>query len=400
MKTLAENPRRCWTIFCCIVFVLLNVGVCATYAQRSQAGNRGEPNQSATLPQKQSSSRTYYIAAEEIDWDYTPKGRNLTGLPHAESAESESGTGLAHRVYHKAIYREYSDGTFKTQKVRPPEWEHLGILGPLIRVEVGSSVRVVFRNNTHLTLTMHPHGLDYTKDAEGALYSDGTSGTVKKDDHVAPGETYTYIWTTPESSGPGPLDGGSVIWMYHSSFAAGLDLNTGLVGPILVTARGQGRPDGTPKDADREFITDFAIFDETSTWFSERNIGRQAQPGNLRNTNPALREKHLLYSINGYIEGNLPLLSMRKNEHVRWYLLSNSNEEDVHDPHWHGQTVLSYRMRADTVFLDPLAMITADMVPQKEGTWLFHCHVNEHYMGGMVGLFEVLPPVPATQPTK
>ena len=36
---------------------------------------------------------------------------------------------------------------------------------------------------------------------------------------------------------------------------------------------------------------------------------------------------------------------------------------------------------------DPLVMIVADMVPRKEGTWLFHCHVNEHYMGGMVALF-------------
>lgn len=76
---------------------------------------------------------------------------------------------------------------------------------------------------------------------------------------------------------------------------------------------------------------------------------------------------------------------------MRSYLRSNTNEEDVHDPHWHGQTVVSSHMRADTVFLDPLAMIVADMVPRKEGTWLFHCHVNEYYMGGMVALFQVLP---------
>jgi len=334
---------------------------------------------------------TYFIAADEVDWDYTPGGRNLAGIPHFEADESEGPAARRHRVYHKAIFREYTDETFLTLKPRPREWEHLGILGPLIRAEVGDSVRIVFRNNTHLTLNLHPHGLQYTKDAEGAFYSDGTQGAVKKDDMVAPGMTFTYIWTVPESSGPGSEDGSSVVWLYHSNFIPSRDLNTGLVGPILVTARGQSRPDGSPKDVDREFITDFAIFDETGSWFSARNIGRTAQPDLLRATNPALRERHLLYSINGFIEGNLPLLTMKKGERVRWYLLSNTNEEDVHDPHWHGQTVISYHMRVDTVYLDPLAMIVADMVPEKEGTWLFHCHVNEHFMGGMVALFQVLP---------
>lgn len=390
MKATSTNRSVLWLTICGTA-ILLCVGVRAPRAQPAQsAGGRTTVVAPQAIP-RHGVVRTYYIAAEEVDWDYTPRGRHFDGLPHPEFAEDESGVGLRHRIYHKAIYREYTDATFQTRKARPPEWEHLGILGPLIRAEVGDSVRVVFRNSTHLTLTMHPHGLEYTKDAEGALYNDHTWGTVKADDHVTPGATFTYIWTIPESSGPGPLDGSSVIWMYHSSFVAGLDLNTGLVGPIVVTARGQSRPDGSPNDIDREFITDFAIFDETSSWFSERNIGRAAQPGLLRTTNPALRERHMLYSINGYVEGNLPLLTMKKNERVRWYLLSNSNEEDVHDPHWHGQTVVSYHMRADTVFLDPLAMIVADMVPQKEGTWLFHCHVNEHYQGGMVALFQVLP---------
>jgi FtsP/CotA-like multicopper oxidase with cupredoxin domain len=36
-------------------------------------------------------------------------------------------------------------------------------------------------------------------------------------------------------------------------------------------------------------------------------------------------------------------------------------------------------------------MASADMVPDSEGIWLFHCHVNDHYVGGMVGLYQVLP---------
>ena len=345
----------------------------------------------STIGEKRGSVRTYFIAAEEVDWDYTPRGRNLTGLPKVENTENDSGPGSAHRIYHKAIYREYTDATFKTIKPRPPEWEHLGILGPLIRAEVGESIRVFFMNKTHLTVTMHPHGLQYKKDAEGAWYNDGTTGTVKADDKIAPQGTFTYIWTVPERSGPAEMDGSSVLWMYHSHFVEDMDINTGLVGPILITARGMARPDGSPKDVDREFITDFSVFDETDSWFFERNGSQLRTSMHVKASDPLLREQNLLYSINGFIEGNLPLLSMKKGEHVRWYLLSNGNEDDVHIAHWHGNTVTWNKMRMDSVSLGPMGMQSADMVPDNEGTWLFHCHVTDHYNGGMIGTYQVLP---------
>jgi FtsP/CotA-like multicopper oxidase with cupredoxin domain len=98
-----------------------------------------------------------------------------------------------------------------------------------------------------------------------------------------------------------------------------------------------------------------------------------------------------MYSINGLLEGNLPMMTMKKGEHVRWYLFSNGNEEDVHTPHWHGQTVTSMHMRMDMVSLLPMTMITADMEPDSVGTWLFHCHVADHLEGGMVARFTVTP---------
>jgi FtsP/CotA-like multicopper oxidase with cupredoxin domain len=335
--------------------------------------------------------RTHYIAADEVEWDYTPHGRNLAGLPHVETSEDGSESGIRHRRYRKAIYREYTDATFKTLKIRSQQWEHLGILGPLIRAEVGDSVRVIFKNNTHLSVTMHPHGLEYKKDAEGALYDDGTVGTVKGDDKIIPGGTYTYIWTAPERSGPAAMDESSVLWMYHSHFVESTDMNTGLIGPIIVTGRGLARPDGVPKDVDREFITDFAVFDETDSWFFEDNAGKRTRAVRSKSANPLLREQNTLYTINGYIEANLPLLTMRRGERVRWYLLSNSNEDDVHTAHWHGNTVMWNKMRMDSLSLAPMAMALANMVPDNEGTWLFHCHVRDHFIGGMVGRYQVLP---------
>jgi len=33
----------------------------------------------------------------------------------------------------------------------------------------------------------------------------------------------------------------------------------------------------------------------------------------------------------------------------------------------------------------------ADMVPDNPGVWLFHCHMNGHFGGGMYTRFTVLP---------
>jgi FtsP/CotA-like multicopper oxidase with cupredoxin domain len=340
----------------------------------------------------------YFIAADEVEWNYTPRGRNLSGIPHVEGGSDElaENTGAGGVVVRKAIYREYTDTTFSVLKARPLAWEHLGILGPLIRADVGDTIRVVFRNNTKIICSMHPHGLAYDKESEGALYSDGAKTmagrNATKDGIVPPGGTYTYIWTVPERSGPAHGDMDSVIWMYHSHFVEGKDMNTGLIGPIIVTARGASKADGSPRDVDREFITAFAIFDESQSWYFDVNIlkHKQSFPQIVPSARTPLRP-YLIYSINGLIEGNLPMLTMKKAERVRWYMFANSNDDDVHTPHWHGQTALANHMRADTIQLTPMGMAVADMVADTEGTWLFHCHVNDHFEGGMHARFTVLP---------
>jgi manganese oxidase len=36
-------------------------------------------------------------------------------------------------------------------------------------------------------------------------------------------------------------------------------------------------------------------------------------------------------------------------------------------------------------------MVTADMVPDNVGIWLYHCHVNDHIDAGMLERYQVLP---------
>ena len=48
-------------------------------------------------------------------------------------------------------------------------------------------------------------------------------------------------------------------------------------------------------------------------------------------------------------------------------------------------------MRTDVTDLQTMAMQVATMVPDNPGTWLFHCHVRDHLLGGMTSLYTVLP---------
>ena len=55
--------------------------------------------------------------------------------------------------YWKALYFEYADDTFITRKEKD---QHLGFLGPVIRAEVGDTIKVTFRNKVDVQLISHP----------------------------------------------------------------------------------------------------------------------------------------------------------------------------------------------------------------------------------------------------
>jgi len=292
--------------------------------------------------------------------------------------------------YVKALYREYTDATFTRLKPRPAEWNHLGFLGPVIRAAVGDSIVVNFKNNTTRPVSIHPHGVFYNKNGEGAPYNDGTSGANKADDAVAPGTKFTYRWQVPERAGPGPADGSSVFWMYHSHTDEVKDTYTGLMGPLVITAAGKARSDGSPADIDLSLYTMFLVSDENQSHYLQRNIDTYAgDPGSVDPEDEEFVESNLMHSINGYVFGNLPGLTMKKGQRVRWNLMGMGTEVDLHTPHWHGNTVLFHGLRQDVVELLPATTLVADMKPDDAGTWLYHCHVNDHILAGMLALYKV-----------
>ena len=86
--------------------------------------------------------RTYYVAADEVNWDYAPSGRDeAMGRPFdaLQKGYAESGPHQIGPVYKKAIYREYTDDTFTVLKKRSAEDTYLGLLGPVLHAEVGDT---------------------------------------------------------------------------------------------------------------------------------------------------------------------------------------------------------------------------------------------------------------------
>jgi FtsP/CotA-like multicopper oxidase with cupredoxin domain len=346
-------------------------------------------------------TRTYYVAADEVVWDFAPSGRNLISNAEWTDAQRpivEAGKMHVGRLARKAIYREYTDSTFTTLKPRPAEWEHLGILGPLLRAVVGDTIRVVFRNQASFPASMHPHGVFYLKDSEGAPYADGTGGKDAEDDGVAPGATHVYIWPVPERAGPSHGEGSTAFWMYHSHTHEVDDVNAGLIGPMIITARASARADATPTDVDRELVVGFLEFDETNSTLWEQNLRTYAKPPAVIKPDIVFGERSVgpesqygfKETMNGFLFGNGTGLSMHVGDRVRWYLMGSTNFE-IHSPHWHGNTVVAQHMRTDVAGLLPMGMVVADMVPDNPGTWLFHCHVAPHLLMGMEATYQVLP---------
>jgi manganese oxidase len=346
--------------------------------------------------------RTYFIAADEVVWDFAPSDPNnpITGEPFTkeESVFLRHAKDRIGRKYLKAVYREYTDASFTTLKPQGPAEQSLGIMGPTIHAEVGDTITVVFRNNTRFRVGIHPHGVLYAKASEGARYVTDTAPAGQEHDHgtmpetgahVEPKGQYTYHWDVPERAGPGPSDPSSVVWLYHAHDHEGVDIYAGLVGAIVVTRSGGAKPDGIPKDVDREFVTLFMIIDENASPYLDANIQRFAGAPRAVRKDGEFKESNKKHTINGLLYGNLDGLTMRRGERVRWYLIGLGNENDIHTAHWHGNTVLRRGSRTDTVELFPATTEVVDMHPDNVGTWLFHCHVTDHMAGGMMTRYRV-----------
>ncbi|NXC15573.1 HPHL1 protein, partial [Corythaeola cristata] len=151
--------------------------------------------------------RLYYIAAEEVEWDYAsnksstpniynissneeryPKQKTLVGTGHDHSG----GGTLKHPFFVKFRKAALITGTF---------WFNLG---PLLRVEVGDSILVVFKNKASRPYSISAQGIEEV-------------AALGKNVLSVSGEINTYRWNVPGRSGPGKTDPNCIPWVYYST---------------------------------------------------------------------------------------------------------------------------------------------------------------------------------------
>nr|XP_057943945.1 ferroxidase HEPHL1 isoform X2 [Doryrhamphus excisus] len=338
--------------------------------------------------------RVYYVAIIEDVWNYAPSGKNLLNNVDIANDEHASiflqrGPQRIGREYKKAMFRQYTDATYKTQASRPP-W--LGFLGPILRAEVGEVIVVHLKNLASRNYSMHPHGVFYKKNMEGALYPDGTSGKLKQDDSVPPGGSYTYQWEVRPEFAPTDDDPNCLTWVYHSHLDAPRDIASGLIGALLTCKKGilndVSEGDTARNDVNQDVFLMFNIVDENLSWYLEDNIKTYTDlPSVIEDED--FEESNLMHAINGYMFGNLPGVELCQNSAVAWHLFGMGNEVDIHSAFFHGNTLLDRGHRTDVLSLFPATFATAEMVPTARGKWLVTCQVNDHLQAGMQAFYQV-----------
>ncbi|MDJ0635271.1 MAG: multicopper oxidase domain-containing protein [Xenococcaceae cyanobacterium MO_188.B29] len=355
--------------------------------------------------------REYWLKAEEIYWDYASSypTNEMTGqdLDEDQLVFLEKTDDRIGRIYRKSVFRSYTPkykevidgpneviapetGQKKIIRQSGSKEEHLGIMGPVVRAEVGDKVRVHLKNETNFPVSFHVHGFLYTKANEGSPYNDGSLAIEKQDDNILPGESYTYNFEVPERAGPGPNDVNSVIWPYHSHVDEVRDTNSGLMGAIIVYGKGSlDRQTGLPKGIDREFISLFKVMDENISLYIDENIEQFAPNSDPEDED--FEESNLMHGINGLLYGNLKGLDTKEGEKIRWYLMGMGTEVDIHTPHWDGQTLIEAGHRVNTAQIFPATVKSLDMTADRAGTWQFSCHVNDHISAGMKTTYTINP---------
>jgi manganese oxidase len=279
--------------------------------------------------------RHVWVGAVPTNWNIVPNGRDGIMGTTFEPAET---------VFPTVVYRRFTRGWKRPLRNAPAaSVDHNLMPGPLIRARVGDRLHIHFKNmdrtlrNPH---SMHFHGVSYKPGSDGAFVP-GFSG---KDGNVRPGQSFTYRLTAgPDSAG---------VWPYHDhSPSMHQSLEGGLWGALSIVGRRERR-------ADREFVSVFAPMRDFQT-------------------------------INGRaFVGNTPVLRAKVGERVQWDVLAIGSEHHTFHVHGHRWRTAA-GVPEDTRTVGPAESFRVRWREDAPGTWLYHCHVEQHMERGMVGIYQV-----------
>jgi FtsP/CotA-like multicopper oxidase with cupredoxin domain len=291
----------------------------------------------ATRGDSESGPRTldYWVAAVPVSWNITPNGRDAIMDETVPPSKS---------VIQTVVYRRYSTD-WKQPEANAPESSADGLLipGPLIQARVGDTIRVHFKNMDTLRRdphSMHFHGVHYAPSSDGAFLP-GFSG---RDADVLPGHSYTYVLHAGKDS--------AGVWPYHDHSPSMDDsLQGGMYGMLSILGRHERAPD-------REFEVVLS------------NMGKD------------------FMTIDGRaFVGNTPVFKAKVGDLVQWDVMAIGS--DFHTFHVHGHRWVTTDGPRDTQTVGPAESFKIQWVEDAPGTWLYHCHVEDHMMRGMIGIYQV-----------
>ena len=182
-------------------------------------------------------------------WDIVPTGRDADDGQEGQGARRSSPPMP----------------TAPTRRTSPSRSGRPTIPGPLIEAEVGDTIIIHFQNKLRTPVTIHPHGVLYSVDMDGAYKGKFTDpgGFVQK------GETFDYVWEA--------VEGTQGAWFYHDHGPMDpLPLYKGLFGPLH-----HPRPVRAPADE--------GVLHRLPLLPARRD---RARPGLLLHQRPRLRRQH------------------------------------------------------------------------------------------------------------
>ena len=99
-------------------------------------------------------------------------------------------------------------------------------------------------------------------------------------------------------------------------------------------------------------------------------------------------EFHGFQAINGRaFVGNTPVFHARVGETVQWDVIALGDAH--HTFHVHGHRWMRAGEPEDVRTVGPAESFRVRWTERAPGTWLYHCHVEQHMMQGMIGLYRV-----------
>ena len=278
--------------------------------------------------------KEYWIQAEPVTWNVVPKQRDqMMGTSIKKTVGRTKVPAYAYRLYDTDFSKPLGPAT---------------VPGPLLDVTVGDTLVVNFRNACDVPVTMHPHGVFYSNEMDGAYkgYWTDPGGFVQK------GRTFQYVWECPEGTQ------GSWLYHDHGPFDS-TAVFKGLFGPLIVRDPDEPLPD-------REYFLGFHSY----------------LPGLFPLKAP-------LFAINGRAyAGNTPTMRATVGDDVAMHVYGVDN--DMHTFHVHGHRWQEAGgTYADNKIFGPGDSFRVRWIEQNPGRWLYHCHVFSHLVTGMSGWYIV-----------